>query len=160
MGQLTYHRSQPFAPIRNISVPWTDINTLGKALFINPSYARSGYSGFLRVDPLFASGKFPDPRFYDQDRVSVPRMATVVTRFSETFEGWGFKALSIGAPAKMKKHRSYLISSRISYHTVISVLPNGLLPHGAHYAGLPRRARCGAVEAPDGLMPDASCLAR
>ena len=52
------------------------------------------------------------------------------------------------------------ISSRISYHTVISVLHNGLLPHGAHYAGLPRCARCGAVEAPDGLMPDASCLAK
>jgi hypothetical protein len=128
-------------------------------LFINPSYARSSCSGFLRVDPLFTSGKFPDlgPK---TKIVSLPRMATVVTRFSETFEGWGFKALSIGAPAKMKKHCSYLISSRISYHTVISVLPNGLLPHGAHYAGLPRRARCGAIEAPDGLMLDASCLAR
>jgi hypothetical protein len=89
----------------------------------------------------------------------VPRVATVVTRFSETFEGWGFKALSIGAPVKTKKHCSYRISSRISYHTVISVLHNGPWPHGAHYAGLPRRARCGAIEAPDGLMPDGSCLA-
>ena len=72
-------------------------------------------------------------------------MATSVTRFSETFEGWGFEALSIGATVK---------KYWISYHTVtrnFQFSPT-VFCSVEHYAGLPRRARCGAVEAPDGLM--------
>ena len=87
-----------------------------------------------------------------QGRVSVPRMTTVVTRFSETFEGWGVQGtvLAMGAPAKIEETLQLPDFIKISYE--IPVLPNGLLPRGAHYAGLPQRVRCGAVEAPDGLM--------
>ena len=62
----------------------------------------------------------------------------------------GFEALAIAREKEetLQLPDSGIISSRISYHTVISVLLNGLLPHGAHYDGLPQRARCGAVEEP------------
>jgi hypothetical protein len=42
-------------------------------------------------------------------------MATVVTRFSETFEKWGFKALSIGAPVKEILQLPDFIKDFISY---------------------------------------------
>jgi hypothetical protein len=55
------------------------------------------------------------------------------------------------------------ISSRFSYHTVISVLTTAFCSNGAHITlachGM-RGVVCGAVEAPDGLMFDASFLGR
>ena len=118
-----------------------------------------GVAAFCESIPCFPAENSHTLGPKDQNRVSVPRMATVVTtRFSETFEGWRSRALTDSRESEETLRLPDFIHDFISYCNFS--LPNGLLPpwSGAHYAGLPRCA-CGAVAAPDGLMSDASCLA-
>jgi len=76
-------------------------------------------------------------------------METVVTRFSEKFRGGGGSRHyeeTLQLPDFIK---DFISDCNFSF-TQRPFAPWG----GAHHAGLPRRARCGAVEAPEGLMPD------
>jgi hypothetical protein len=92
-------------------------------------------SGFLRIDPLFASGEFPDPRSYDQDLS--PYQGSLkdgdrCRQVFETFKGWRFKALAIGVPAVTRENEETLrlpdfIKDFTSYCNFS--LPNRLMEH-------------------------------
>jgi hypothetical protein len=116
------------------------IDTLGKArvgLFINSSYARSGrgvtaFCGSIPCLPAENSQTLGPKTKIASLCQGWRRLSPGFPRRLRGGARWGFKALAIAAPAKMKKHCSYSTRFCQGFHimrTVISVLSNGLLPH-------------------------------